>query len=87
MMRRSVKERVDCAATRLKRRREGYNAIIRISEEWDTDFPKKSLPSMMTLTFLKGILERDKRSGTNCREAVAGEREDHGEDKRHLRRI
>lgn len=34
-----------------------------------TDFPKKSLPSMMTLTFLNPILEREREveeSGTEC---------------------
>ena len=56
VMRRSVKERVDCAETRLKIGKESYE--IRVMADFknaNTDFPKKSRPSMMGLTFLKPI--------------------------------
>lgn len=43
-----------------------------------TYFPRKSLPSMMTLTFLKPILERAGKCGRDrCKSFAFGKLEDH----------
>ena len=72
VIRRSVKERVDCAETRLERVnvKDQQSAFDKFGRQ-RTHFPKKSLPSMMTLTFLNPILVRAGQSGRDRCKSLA----------------
>jgi hypothetical protein len=58
VIRRSVKERVDCAETRLVEEWVNVEDQKFAFDKFGTYFPKKSRPSMTTLTFLNPILVR-----------------------------